>query len=257
VKTIQIRGKPVAAGKLPLVCAPLVARSRGALLAEAASVLRAKPDIVEWRVDYYDAIVDTRGVIDAAGELRRVLGSVPLLLTKRSPKEGGERSPLDEEGVVELYAQACEARCADLVDFEMNNDAGHLRHVRAATRKSGTGLILSYHNFRETPSLQALNGHFLRAQELEADVAKVAVMPVRLEDVLRLLSATLESSQKLDIPLISMSMGAHGTLTRLFGWVFGSALTFGIGASGSAPGQVPIEDLNAVIALTRKALRDK
>jgi 3-dehydroquinate dehydratase-1 len=41
----------------------------------------------------------------------------------------------------------------------------------------------------------------------------------------------------------------------MLGWAFGSALTFGIGASGSAPGQVSIEDLEAVIALARKAMQ--
>ena len=61
-------------------------------------------------------------------------------------------------------------------------------------------------------------------------------MPQRLEDVLTVFSATLESSQKLDIPLVSMSMGAYGSLTRLFGWAFGSAMSFAIGASTSAPG---------------------
>ena len=71
--------------------------------------------------------------------------------------------------------------------------------------------------------------------------------------MLTLLGATLSASQKLRIPLISMSMGPYGSLTRLFGWTFGSALTFAVGANSSAPGQVPIEDLNAVIAILQKS----
>src|SRR5206468_2952043 len=135
-------------------------------------------------------------------------------------------------------------------DFEMANELEHVHRVREVSRKHKVGLVLSYHNFRETPPLRTLNQRFLRAQELGADAAKVAVMPEGLDDVLTLLEATLQSSKKLKIPLISMSMGAYGSLTRMFGWVFGSALSFGIGASGSAPGQLPIEDLNAVIELT-------
>jgi 3-dehydroquinate dehydratase I len=46
-------------------------------------------------------------------------------------------------------------------------------------------------------------------------------------------------------------------LTRLFGWAFGSALTFAVGASSSAPGQVPIEDLNAVLAILQKSMAGK
>ena len=35
---------------------------------------------------------------------------------------------------------------------------------------------------------------------------------------------------------------------------FGSALSFAIGQSASAPGQMPIEDLDAGLAILRKAL---
>lgn len=47
-------------------------------------------------------------------------------------------------------------------------------------------------------------------------------MPRDLDDVLTLLAATRQASKKLRIPLISMSMGPYGSLTRLFGWTFGS-----------------------------------
>jgi 3-dehydroquinate dehydratase-1 len=254
MKTIKVRGKPIAGGKQPLVCAPLVGKSRDALLAEAAIVERACPDVVEWRVDFFNAIENTGEVVDTAKALKRVFGGIPVLFTRRSAKEGGTAVAVSEEAVVELYAAVCAAGCADLVDFEMSNDLDHVHRVREACRRNKIGLVLSYHNFRETPPLRTLNQRFLRAQELGADVAKVAVMPGNLDDVLTLLAATRQSSAKLKIPLISMSMGAYGSLTRMFGWVFGSALTFGVGASGSAPGQLPIEDLNAVIAITRKAI---
>ena len=91
-------------------------------------------------------------------------------------------------------------------------------------------------------------------EKLDADVAKVAVMPQKLEDVLTLMQATLAASRELRIPVISMSMGAWGALSRLFGGVFGSALTFAVGAASSAPGQVPIEDVRAALALLRKSM---
>ena len=43
-------------------------------------------------------------------------------------------------------------------------------------------------------------------------------------------------------------MGAYGSLSRMVGFVYGSALTWAVGKSSSAPGQVPIEDLRAVLA---------
>jgi 3-dehydroquinate dehydratase-1 len=82
-------------------------------------------------------------------------------------------------------------------------------------------------------------------------------MPKDLNDVLTLLTATLQASQTLSIPLISMSMGPLGSLTRLFGCAFGSALTFAVGASSSAPGQVPIEDLNTVLAIVQRSMSSR
>ncbi len=103
---------------------------------------------------------------------------------------------------------------------------------------------------RSTPSSE----RFAQAQDLQADIAKVAVMPHDMEDVLTLLSATLQSSRALRIPLVSMSMGRFGAVTRLCGWAFGSAMTFAVGESSSAPGQMPIEDVDAGLALLQKAL---
>ena len=72
--------------------------------------------------------------------------------------------------------------------------------------------------------------------------------------MLTLLAATQAASQTVALPLISMSMGAYGSLSRMVGWAFGSTVTFAVGKSSSAPGQVPIEELRAVLQATRKAV---
>ncbi len=84
-------------------------------------------------------------------------------------------------------------------------------------------------------------------------MGKVAVMPRTREDVLTLLAATWQASQALEIPLISMSMGPMGAVSRIVGGVYGSALTFAVGKSSSAPGQIPIDDLRAALAIVGRA----
>ena len=78
-------------------------------------------------------------------------------------------------------------------------------------------------------------------------------MPQSMDDVHRLLGATLEASKRLPIPVISMAMGALGAVTRLCGGEFGSALTFAVGAAASAPGQMPIEDVQSALAALKRA----
>lgn len=253
-KPIELKGKPVGGGKFPLICTPLVGRTGDAILLEVQQVLAKKPDLLEWRVDFFEDIGDTAAVLELASSIRQAAGAVPLLFTRRSSREGGEKIALSEEEVVALYGAVCRSGHVDLVDFEMSNEAAQVRQVRQFSLAHGVKLMLSFHDFQATPELELLNRRFLQAQQLGADIAKVAVMPRRLEDVLTLLSATLQASQQLTIPLVSMSMGGYGSLTRLFGWTFGSAMTFAIGAGSSAPGQVPIEDINTVLAILQKSL---
>jgi 3-dehydroquinate dehydratase-1 len=78
-------------------------------------------------------------------------------------------------------------------------------------------------------------------------------MPRDLGDVLTLLAATNEANGKARIPLISMSMGPLGSVTRMIGGVFGSSLSFAVGEGSSAPGQIPIADLNVVYDVIRRA----
>jgi len=58
----------------------------------------------------------------------------------------------------------------------------------------------------------------------------------------------------LTIPLISMSMGAYGSLTRIATFAFGSSLTFAVAGQSSAPGQIPIGVLRSVLPVVRKAM---
>jgi 3-dehydroquinate dehydratase-1 len=234
-----------------------VGRTLDKLMAELAVVLPKQPDVLEWRVDFFEAIGDTAAVIAAAQAIKKAAGSIPVLFTRRSTIEGGEKIAINEAQVIAMYTAICASKSIDLIDYEMANDAANIALVRTAAKASAIKLVLSFHNFSYTPGLETLAAKFLTADQLGADVAKVAVMPRDLDDVLTLLTATREASKKLRIPLISMSMGPYGSLTRLFGWAFGSALTFAVGAASSAPGQVPIEDLNTVLAILQKSIGGK
>jgi len=252
MKPILVGGQPLATGR-SAVCAPLVGRTREALLAEAAALAALGPDLIEWRVDFFEGIAQAQQVLDVAAALRRAAPGLPILFTRRSVREGGEPIALDEPGVVAIYAAVCAAAAVDMVDFEMANAPADVQAVREAAQRHGVGLVLSFHDFQETPPLEVLNQRFRQAEALGADVAKVAVMPRGMADVLTLLRATLQSSEALSIPLVSMAMGAEGAVSRVCGGAFGSALSFGVGVAPSAPGQLPLAGLKAALALLQPA----
>lgn len=254
-KAIELKGRPAGSGRFPAICAPLVGRTRERLLAEAAAVAAKRPDILEWRVDFFEGIGDTAAVLSVLARIRQAAGGIPILFTRRSSREGGESIALSEAQVVFLYRAVCATGNVDLVDFEMDNDAKDVHEVREIARACAVKLILSFHDFQRTPSAEALTQRFAQAASLGADIAKVAVMPQGMDDVLTLLAATLQASKALEIPLVSMSMGRFGAVTRMCGWAFGSAMTFAVGEASSAPGQIAIEDVETALALLQKAIR--
>lgn len=248
-RPLTLRGQAL---PYPAVCAPLVARTHDLLLAECAQVAAKKPDVLEWRVDFFDALADSQAVARTGAALKQA-ARLPLLFTRRHVREGGEAIAASEDQVLAAYRAVCAGGVADFVDCEMDNDAAHVREVRDMSRHAGVQLVVSFHDFQKTPDAAELLRRFARAAELGADVAKIAVMPRSQEDVLALLSATARASRELSIPVVSMAMGPLGAVTRASGWLFGSALTFAVGASASAPGQMPIEDVRAAIELLRRA----
>ena len=253
-KPIEIRGQPLAGGLLPAIITPLIGATRDEIQGEVAALVARAPDLLEWRVDFFRAIGDIAAVIDTARAIRGAAPGIPLLLTRRHEREGGNRLAVAEAQVVAMYAAACQARCVDLIDYELANDADDLRRLREVSAANGVAMIMSYHNFELTPDAATLDGKFAAAGRLGADVAKVAVMPGDVQDVLALLAATDRARQSLDIPLISMSMAALGSLSRIMGWVYGSAATFAVGKSSSAPGQVDIDELRSALAVVRRAV---
>jgi 3-dehydroquinate dehydratase-1 len=250
-KVIDVRGRRMG-GPTPLICSPLVARTPERLADESAAVVAKRPDVIEWRVDFFERIADTETVLSSGRALRAAVGDTPLIFTCRAAHEGGQAIALDAEGISRLYDAVGGAGLVDFIDFELSNPVALVQRVRERTRAHGTRLILSYHNFGYTPGHDFLVDRFLEADRLGADVAKVAAMPRDRADVLTLLAATATADAKARIPLISMSMGPLGVATRMVGGVFGSSLSFAVGEGASAPGQPPIADLKAVFeALAR------
>lgn len=251
-KALDARGKRLG-GETPLLGTPLVARTRERLLAEAGRVLAHRPDLIEWRVDHFEAIADTGAVLDTLRALRGLAGTLPLVFTCRSAREGGEAVALDEAQVVALYEAVAATRCVEFVDYELYNDPVRVQRLRECTRAHKVRLILSYHNFSYTPGIDFLVDQFLEAERRGADVAMVSVMPRDRADVLTLLAATDRADAKTRIPLISMSMGPLGAVSRMIGGLFGSGLTYGVGESASAPGQIPLGDLVTVFDIIRRS----
>ena len=248
MKTLVLRGaRRIAPDAPPLLCAPLTARDSAALPRQAAEIAAQQPDLIEWRLDAFDALYDSGVMLESLFILRESVGDMPILLTCRSPREGGSRPDLDETRLLDTLQVLCASGQADLLDFECSANESHFALARTLTQAAGMVLIGSYHDFDGTPDSAILRQRFAHAHSLGADIAKVAVMPANRGDVLRMMTATLAADTALPIPVIGISMGALGQMTRYSAGFIRSAITFAAGVEASAPGQIPLAELRRIL----------
>ena len=249
---VTVRGISIGAGR-PKICVPVLGSCEAEVLASAQTAMDCRPDVVEWRLDWLHNPEEWDGLSQTLVRLRSLLGNTPLLCTFRSAREGGERE-LAPDCYVNLLCRIMRTGNADLVDVELFSGDDVVRKVVDCARETGVATVGSSHDFHQTPPEQEIVSRLERMAELGCDIAKIAVMPQNPRDVLTLLSATEQMhSEHPEVPIITMSMGQLGLVSRLCGEVFGSALTFGAAGQASAPGQAPVRELRQVLNLLHGA----
>lgn len=248
MNTVKIRNVVIGEG-IPKICVPIVGVTREAILEEAEAITKLPADVVEWRVDWYAKVFDYSEVEQTLKCLREVLGDMPILMTFRTSKEGGEKS-IEDEKYAELNINAAKSGLVDLIDVEAFTGDEVVTRIIEAAHAEGVKVVASNHDFGKTPDKDDIVGRLRKMQELGADIPKIAVMPNSKRDVLTLLEATEEmATNYADRPIITMSMKGDGVISRISGEVFGSAMTFGAAGQASAPGQMAVRDLRTVLEL--------
>ena len=130
-----------------------------------------------------------------------------------------------------------------------------VERIISAAHAAGVFVIVSNHDFEKTPPKEEIVARLCKMQDQGADILKIALMPQCREDVLVLMDATREMFENhTEHPLITMSMGGLGVVSRLAGESYGSSATFGAAAQASAPGQVGIADLAQVLDIVHAGL---
>lgn len=230
----------------PKIIVPIVATNRADILKEAATFHSIPVDVVEWRIDWYEDVFKVDTLIETAKLLMDTLRDIPVLVTFRTAKEGGQL-PIEPETYRDLLIAVCQAKAAQLVDIEMFMGDDIFAAITAAAHENDVKVVASNHEWTSTPAEEVIVGRLRKMREMGADIPKMAVTPTSTRDVLTLLSATEEMSRTADCPIVTMSMGGKGVISRLAGECFGSAMTFGAAAKASAPGQVGVRELDAVL----------
>ena len=238
---------------VPKICVPLVGKTNEQIIEEAKYLKELNLDLVEWRVDHYEYVENLNKVKEALKQLREEIKDLPILFTFRSKKEGGEKE-VSIEYYIELNKEIATTKMVDLIDVELFTGDEAVKDIVTHAHNNNVKVVMSNHDFYKTPDQKEIVNRLFKMQDLGADLPKIAVMPNSTKDVLTLLCATDEMvTEYAKRPIITMSMGGTGLVSRIAGETFGSALTFGAAKKASAPGQIAVQDLYEVLNLIHKS----
>lgn len=252
--SVRVRDLVIGEGT-PKICVPIVAQTTEEIINEAASFADLDIDLVEWRIDWFEGIKDADAVVATAQMLNETLGTaIPLLCTIRTASEGGEAA-IDLKDYCALNRTLITSGAVDLVDVELLLGDNTMTELIAYAHENDVAIVASNHDFNATPPRNEIVARLKHMQDLGADILKIAVMPNSHRDVIELLSATEEmTSEHATQPIVTMSMGGKGAISRMCGEVFGSAITFGCASKASAPGQIDVDDLRTLLTIIHRTL---
>ena len=121
-------------------------------------------------------------------------------------------------------------------------------HLVQRAQQKGLEVVLSHHNFQETPALDELKFIYFKMQKLNPEYLKLAVMPKCQEDVLHLLEAMSLTAKHTTCRIVGISMSSLGKVSRIAQGVFGGTLSYGCIEEPQAPGQIHVSKLKSMVS---------
>ncbi len=225
---------------------PITAKTKEQALAQAQVIANtADADLAEFRIDLLSFASDTKQVIALGHELKKILGHKPMIATIRT-KNGGQLEISDAD-YGKTYQAYLKNPFMDWLDVEMFRDQKVVSEIVQKAHQKKVLVVMSNHDFQKTPSQDEIEKRLLKQDQMGADILKIAVMPKSKQDVFTLMNATLKVSQQTTKPLLTMSMGQLGTISRVATANMGGSYSFGMIGQASAPGQIDVTKLKQIL----------
>lgn len=198
-------------------------------------------DIVELRIDQWNDI--DVNLIDTIQQQIKDLDK-RLLITYRTSSQGGN-GQLNGDDYYQMLNSLIKVNNYDLIDieFDKNTDKEILATIISAAQNKDLEVVLSYHDFEQTPKLDELKHLYYKMQSFSPDYIKVAVMPKNKQDVTNLLMAMSDSADSVNPRVIGIAMSKLGLVTRTAQGVFGGTVSYGCLDTPKAPGQIHVSVL--------------
>lgn len=221
------------------ICVPVPPRSLHETLSMIQAAEKSGADMIEVRFDYMG--LDVISNLDKLREIAKCC-STPLIATNRHVEQGG-KFKLDEERRLETLIKAAEAGF-EYVDIEFTTKG--LSEIANAIKAYNASVIISFHDFGCTPTINEMRKIAEKQIEAGADICKIVAMAHNIMDSINCLVFTYEMSKKTN--LVCFAMGENGLLSRILSPLFGASFTYASLERGleTAPGQITISELREI-----------
>jgi 3-dehydroquinate dehydratase-1 len=165
----------------------------------------------------------------------------PLIATIKSVEQHGKFSGTETERQKILVDAAKNGFTYVDMDLGISNRTELISSLHSA----GAKVIVSFHDFDKTPTVEQLNEILDKEVALGADVCKIITTARTVKDNLTTLNFVSEASKKAKI--VCFAMGELGKQSRLVSPVFGAFFTFACldEKRKTAKGQLTIKEMNS------------
>jgi len=217
-----------------MICAPIIEQDIE-MMVKSANL--ANSDLIELRLDYLN---------NFAGLKRIESVNKPKIITCMPKWDGGLFCGTERERAEILLESLKFCGSTDYVSVELKTGKNFLNEVASAAKARKIKVIISHHDFEKTPGREEILKIIGSEKQAGADIAKVAFTPENYGDVLTVLSVL---NNNLKIPVIAISMGELGKISRVAGLLMGSYLTFASLGKGkeSAGGQMSVDEVREAL----------
>ena len=159
--------------------------------------------------------------------------------TLRPIREGGKFSGNEKNriSIIKLIAEYDPF----LLDIEYNTLRKN-RNLQRYLKNTDTSLLVSWHNFKQTPTVPVLKKKLLEMKKFSSNI-KIVTMARSVNDGSRILS--LYNNNK-NVKLIAFSMGNFGKMSRLLCLLLGSPYTYVSLGKPIAPGQFSLDEVKSI-----------
>jgi len=225
-------------GNLKLIL-PIVPTNTDELFSQAKAACDYHPDMIEWRADWFDDIAKKPVYEKAIKDLREIAGEIPILCTLRDYEENGHQ-PIGQAEKRNAIEDMVRSGLIDVVDIELSHGKEYIHQLTDLAHQYDVKVLVAYHA-KETPDENGILSIMRQEYDFGADILKFAFTPQSYADVVRLSKVVLEAKKDwLDRPVLSISSGEKGMISRIAGKALGTDMTF---ASIGKTMQVHISDL--------------